>query len=308
MQITNTYERIAPKYFRKKAVDFILRYVHAEDDQTKHIDIGPVNKFLNMLSVWHADGPKSDRFRMHCERVADYMWLAEDGIKCQGYNGSQLWDTAFAVQAYVEHPIGHTFTTTIEAVHRFLDCSQVEEDVPQRAEFFRHISKGGWPFSTRDHGWPIADCTAEGIKATLAVYSTGIIPENKRIIDEKRLSDAINVILSFQNGDGGWATYENTRAGAWLEMINPAEVFGDIMIDYSYVELSSACLQAMSKFKKVYPNHSRIKEIEYDIAHHSTHNSHPIRRSLITCLSGACAVCVQRFHCEGCEAYPFDST
>ena len=28
----------------------------------------------------------------------DYLWVAEDGMKMQGYNGSQLWDTAFAVQ------------------------------------------------------------------------------------------------------------------------------------------------------------------------------------------------------------------
>ena len=39
---------------------------------------------------------------MHCavsrRRLYDYLWLAEDGMKMQGYNGSQLWDTAFAVQ------------------------------------------------------------------------------------------------------------------------------------------------------------------------------------------------------------------
>ena len=36
----------------------------------------------------------------------------------------------------------------------------------------------------------------------------------------------IQVILSFQNEDGGWATYENTRAGAWYEILNPSEVCG----------------------------------------------------------------------------------
>ena len=29
---------------------------------------------------------------------------------------------------------------------------------------YRHISTGAWPFSTRDHGWPISDCTSEGVK------------------------------------------------------------------------------------------------------------------------------------------------
>lgn len=36
----------------------------------------------------------------HLARVPDYLWVAEDGLKMQGYNGSQLWDTAFAVQVW----------------------------------------------------------------------------------------------------------------------------------------------------------------------------------------------------------------
>ena len=44
--------------------------------------------------------------------------------------------------------------------------SQVREDCPQPlSRWYRHISKGAWPFSSRDHGWPIADCSAEGLKA-----------------------------------------------------------------------------------------------------------------------------------------------
>ncbi|CAK7339796.1 unnamed protein product, partial [Dovyalis caffra] len=48
----------------------------------------------------------------------------------------------------------------------------------------------------------------------------------------ERLCDAVNVILSLQNADGGFATYELTRSYRWLELINPAETFGDIVIDY----------------------------------------------------------------------------
>jgi hypothetical protein len=29
------------------------------------------------------------------------------------------------------------------------------------SRYYRHISKGAWPFSSRDHGWPISDCTSE---------------------------------------------------------------------------------------------------------------------------------------------------
>lgn len=43
-------------------------------------------------------------------------------------------------------------------------------------------------------------------------------------------------------------------------MLNPSEVFGGIMIDYSYVECSSACVQALIAFRKSQPTH-RTKEV-----------------------------------------------
>ncbi|KAK3265827.1 cycloartenol synthase [Cymbomonas tetramitiformis] len=66
------------------------------------------------------------------------------------------------------------------------------------------------------------------------------------------------------NKTGGFATYENTRSYGILEWINPAETFGDIMIDYDYVECSSACITALAAFAKSYPQH-RAKEIQTSI-------------------------------------------
>lgn len=45
--------------------------------------------------------------------------------------------------------------------------TQIQEDCPGDPNvWFRHIHKGAWPFSTRDHGWLISDCTAEGLKVS----------------------------------------------------------------------------------------------------------------------------------------------
>jgi lanosterol synthase/cycloartenol synthase len=43
-------------------------------------------------------------------------------------------------------------------------------------------------------------------------------------------------------------------------MLNPSEVFGDIMIDYSYVECTTACITALKAFQKALPDH-RATEI-----------------------------------------------
>ncbi|KAH0982203.1 hypothetical protein GBA52_009380 [Prunus armeniaca] len=149
-----------------------------------------------------------------------------------GYNGSQSWDTSFAVQAIISTNLAEEFGPTLRKAHEYIKDSQVLEDCPGDLNFwYRHISKGAWPFSIADHGWPSSDCTAEGLKAALLLSKlpTGIVGES---LDMKRLYDAVNVTLSLQNDDGGFATYELTRSYQWLELINPAETFGDIVIDY----------------------------------------------------------------------------
>ena len=234
----------------------------AEDQQTDFIDIGPVNQIINSICVWHAYGSDSEQFKQHVERWKDYLWVAEDGMKMNGYNGSQLWDTAFAIQAITENESADLVRETLTRAYEYFDHSQIKEEVDDREKFFRHPSVGGWPFSTLDHGWPISDCTAEGLKAVLATHQTGIQIDNK--ISSERLESAVDLILSFQNRDGGWATYENTRSGSWLEFMNPSEVFGKIMIDYSWIECTSACITALVAFAQEYPEY-KPKEIEQSL-------------------------------------------
>jgi cycloartenol synthase len=269
------YERIAPYFpicgkLREWGLKFAIDYIHAEDIQTNFIDIGPVNKALNMLSVWIDGGcdPHNEQFLRHIARVEDYLWVAEDGMKMQGYNGSQCWDTAFAAQAMIESGLGKAFADSLRKSYSYFDRSQIKTDEDNRDYWFRHISKGGWPFSNAAHGWPISDCTAEGMKSVLALHKLNaiskIIPED-RLISEQRLCDGADVMLSYQNADGGWATYENNRGYGWYEMLNPSEVFGDIMIDYSYIECSSACVTALKAFHEAVPAY-RSEDILYSIA------------------------------------------
>lgn len=215
-----------------------------------------------MLCCWFED-PDSEAFKRHIPRIYDFLWVAEDGMKMQGYNGSQLWDTAFAVQAIYSTGLSGEFKECLESAGAYIEASQVVEEAQEPlSEFYRHISKGAWPFSTRDHGWPISDCSSEGLKAALILSSLrkelqGFNPPQ---ISDERLYDCVEVLLSYQNPEGGWATYENRRSTPLLEMINPSETFGDIVVDYCYVECSSACITALTAFQKTYPNH-RAAEI-----------------------------------------------
>jgi squalene/oxidosqualene cyclase-like protein len=257
----------------------------AEDLQTNFIDIGPVNKVLNMISAYHVAGGDVNHGTVvnHFARVPDYMWVAEDGMKVKGYNGSQCWDTSFAIQAVYEAKLLDDFPEMSRKVWTYLERTQilsteVSQSTPayeyerpaNRKRYYRHVSEGGWPFSTSAHGWPISDCTSEGLKGALCLMRSRCIEEGLKDgslnpIGEVRLQNAVNVLLTYQNEDGGWATYENNRGFGWYEALNPSEVFGDIMIDYSYVECSMATLTALADFQEAFPSHRR-PEIDASIA------------------------------------------
>lgn len=281
-------------YVRAKGLDFSLDYINAEDLQTNYIDIGPVNKVLNMISHHHATGGDLNDAKVvqHMMRVQDYLWIAEDGMKMQGYNGSQCWDTSFCAQALFESNLLDEFPEMTTKLWSYLERTQIlstevsksspaykYESNEYRNKFYRHVSEGGWPFSTSAHGWPISDCTSEGMKAVLCLLKTKTIESAlKKSIDDanlettgqvlsisdERLYKAVNVLLTYQNEDGGWATYENNRGWGWYEQLNPSEVFGDIMIDYSYVECSMATLTALVDFAEAFPCH-RPDDIKHSI-------------------------------------------
>ncbi|XVF47215.1 hypothetical protein PTKIN_Ptkin03bG0091400 [Pterospermum kingtungense] len=243
---------------RKKALQVVMRHIHCEDENTRYICLGPVNKVLNMVCCWVED-PNSEAYMCHLSRIKDYLWIAEDGMKMQGYNGSQLWDVAFSVQAILATDLVDEYGSVLKKAHNFIKNTQVRKN----SDFsYRHISKGGWPFSTPDNSWIVSDSTSEGLKVALLL--SDIMLDVKPIATD-RFCEAVNVILSLQNKNGGFASYELTRSYAWLEIFNPAELFRDIMIDYQYVECTSAAIQALTLFMKMYPCYKK-KEIEACIA------------------------------------------
>uniref|UniRef100_A0AAR2LUY4 Terpene cyclase/mutase family member n=1 Tax=Pygocentrus nattereri TaxID=42514 RepID=A0AAR2LUY4_PYGNA len=256
--ILNVYEAHHSTALREKAVKELYDHIKADDRFTKCISIGPISKTINMLVRWHVDGPSSAVFQEHVSRIQDYLWLGIDGMKMQGTNGSQLWDTAFAAQAFLE--VFRSFIILLQyLIQELIRFSfQIKENPPQYEKYYRQMNKGGFPFSTRDCGWIVADCTAEGLKSVMLLQERCTFITDH--IPAERLFDAVNVLLSMKNADGGFATYETKRGGKLLELLNPSEVFGDIMIDYTYVECTSAAMQALQHFHHVYPEH-RAQEI-----------------------------------------------
>jgi lanosterol synthase len=252
--IIGIYEWIHSTWIRNYCQKVLYEHLKYEDVESNFICIGPVNKAMNMLACYLTEGNSED-FKKHEKACFDYFWLSKDGMKVSGEPGSQLWDVALGLQAYFDHPGFKDYLPTVNKALDFVDISQCRKAHPESEKFFRHKSKGGWPFTFRDQGWIVSDCTAEGLKTILLAKKKGVYS-----ISDDRIRDAVDVILSLQNKTGGWATYEETRGSELLEYINPASVFKNIMIDYDHIECSSSCVQALVLFREQFKSTPAIDE------------------------------------------------
>ncbi|KAK4588480.1 hypothetical protein RGQ29_019470 [Quercus rubra] len=204
------------KLVREKALQVTMKHIHYEDEISRYITIGVVEKAICMLACWVEDR-NGDYFKKHLARVKEFIWIAEDGIKMHSF-GSQLWDTSFTIQALLASDLINEIGPVLARGHDFIKKSQVRDNPSgDFKRMYRHISNGSWTFSDQDHGLQVSDCTAHSLKCCL-LFST--MPSE--VVGEKmefeRLFDSVNILLSLQSKNGGLPAWEPARAGDWLDV------------------------------------------------------------------------------------------
>ncbi|KAG7258613.1 hypothetical protein CRUP_036331, partial [Coryphaenoides rupestris] len=211
---------------------------------------------MNMYEAHHSTGLRSRAAKELYEHIQ-----ADDRFTKSISIGPISKTINMLVRWHVDGPSSPAFREHVSRIPDYLWLGldgmkmQIKENPPEYQKYYRHMNKGGFPFSTQDCGWIVADCTAEALKAILLLQER--CPSIQPPVPPERLYQAL---LSLRNSDGGFATYETKRGGKLLELLNPSEVFGDIMIDYTYLECTSAVMQALRHFQNVYPEH-RAQEI-----------------------------------------------
>ncbi|SCU91478.1 LAME_0E12662g1_1 [Lachancea meyersii CBS 8951] len=251
------------KYSNQRAYDLIKK----EIQNTDYLCIAPVNMAFCAVVTLAEEGRDSYEFNRFVQGFNEVLFMGPNGMTVMGTNGAQTWDCAFAIQYYfiaglAENP---EFHSTIEAAYKFLCRTQFDtECVPGS---YRDSRVGGWPFSTKTQGYTVSDCTAEALKAIIMVKNSAAFQDLKNEISDKRLAKAIDVLLSLQNTGsfeyGSFATYEKIRATTAMEKLNPAEVFGNIMVEFPYVECTDSSILGLTYFTKYYTY--RKSEIEHAI-------------------------------------------
>lgn len=230
-----------------------------EDANTDYSNLGPVNGPMNLLACYIQEGPDAYSVRRHRERMADFLWMKDEGMLMNGTNGVQNWDTSFAIQAALECGFEKSdrWKPVLVKALKYLEAQQRLENVPDHEKCYRYPTKGAWGFSNKDQGYTVSDTTSEAVKAVMLLQA---IPDYPKLVSDERVKWAIDLILGYQNRSGGVSSYEPSRGSELLEYLNAAEVFGRIMVEYDYPECTTACITALQIFSQFYPDYR-----QYDI-------------------------------------------
>jgi lanosterol synthase len=244
------YERAKVPFLRQIALDRCFTRILYEMRASRHQAISPVNGLLNCLAIFATD-PHHPELAPSLAGVEAWRWDdEEEGIRYAGAR-SQAWDTAFAMRAGLGAPAASRPRASLLRAYGYLRETQIKEELPGREIERRDPILGGFCFSDGQHRWPVSDCTAEALSAILDLHADPALSlaKNDRIGDA-RLLDAARFLLSRQNDDGGFGTYERRRGGPLLEALNPSEMFGSCMTERSYIECTASAVSALARVRE----------------------------------------------------------
>lgn len=244
--LLTSYERRPSRRLRAKAMRRCAELAERELAASNGQCLSPVNGLLACLVLAHAGEPREQVLK-RLATLDVWRWQDEEkGLRITGAN-SAIWETSFAMRALAA---GGAPEEPLKKAHEWLLGTQVVDELPPELREGRDQVAGGWCFfRDRTIRWPVSDSTAEALSALLLTdeaIGTETPAERARL--------AATFIMSRQNPDGGFGTYERTRAPGWVEKLNPSEMYHGCMTDLSHVECTASCVSALVRYRRRWPD------------------------------------------------------
>lgn len=221
----------------------LREHVRYELRSSDHLGLSPVSGLLGALALHQTNPADPDAARVFAQLE---QWVFEDpeeGARVTGAR-SLTWDTAFALRALhaARDAGGPVQQPDLDSARAALARQQIRTSLRGHAANHRSDPRGGFCFSTREHGWPVSDCTAEALAA--------LLERDPDATPRAQLDDAVRFILRCQNPDGSFGSYEARRTEVPLEALNPSEMFLECMVEASYVECTGSCMEALASYAR----------------------------------------------------------
>ena len=240
---------LIPHELHKSAVRKAEQYMldHLEDDGTFYDYF--TSTFLMIFALLSLGYPKNDPVILRAFRgLKGHLCRTKGTLHAQNAI-SRVWDTALLTYAMQEAGVAYDHPS-VKAANHFL----LRHQHTQYGDWAIHnpdVKPGGWGFSHINTINPDVDDTTAALRALrpAALHQQAVFEHWQR---------GFNWVLSMQNDDGGWASFEKNTNKKILKLI-PFDGAESASIDESSADLTGRALEFLGNFTGLPHNHPRIK-------------------------------------------------
>lgn len=232
------YERLPWKPLRERALrrasQWLLAHLEGSDGLGT-IYPAMLNSILALLALGHP--PEDPLTAREIGHLARFEIEEGDTVRLQPCV-SPVWDTAIAMFALAEAGLPADHPALVKGAHWLLE-KQIR--APGDWQVKNPGTKpGGWAFEFRNDFYPDVDDTSFVLMALQRVA----YPERARL--EQAIRDGLAWMLSMQNRDGGWGSFDKDNDCIVFTQVPFAD--HNAMIDPSTADLTARVLECLGRF------------------------------------------------------------
>jgi squalene-hopene/tetraprenyl-beta-curcumene cyclase len=237
-KLLKVHERMPWKPFRKRALSLAKTWLYERLERSDGLGtIYPamMNSIFALMASGHpVDDPLTSREINH---LASYE-IEENGTLRVQPCISPVWDTAIVMVSLEEAGVAADHPALVSGASWLLDNQILGPGDWQLKN--PDAEPGGWAFEFRNEFYPDVDDTAFVLMALQHVA----LPDKIRL--DQAVSRGLKWMLSMQNRDGGWASFDRNNDRALLTHIPFAD--HNAMIDPSTADLTARVVECLGRF------------------------------------------------------------
>ncbi|KAL6718579.1 hypothetical protein ACLMJK_004671 [Lecanora helva] len=214
---------------RKKIVDYLTEHQNADGSWAGYLTGFEMTVQALLLEGYQLDDPP---IRRGFAALETWMWEDDRGKRIQLSN-SPIWDTAMMVKVLCSDGGPYRNDERIDRATAWLKSHQNFGQNTDLAYYIPDLRSGGFPFEYDNPWYPDVDDTA--------AVALALLDQDLFAMEKTNFIRATEFLLTMQNKDGGWASFDRDSDPQWLHK----SPFNDLdnLCDPSTVDITARVLE-----------------------------------------------------------------
>ena len=251
-----------PQMMKSSAIEYTKQYMldHIEPDGTLYSYFS--STFLMIFALLSLGHSNNDPIIVKAVQGLKEMKCTIDGHTHMQYTTATVWNTSLISYVLQVADIPPS-EPVVQKANQYL-VNRQQYKFGDWAIHNPDVSPGGWGFSASNTMNPDIDDTTASLRAF--AHLVRLNPHFQHVWDR-----GIRWVMSMQNNDGGWASFERNIDAPFLDFL-PIESGKFLLADPSSADLAGRTLEFLGGYTDIPKNHIIMKKGIDWLAHHQEKN------------------------------------